>query len=558
MKGKMTLLAGAFAACFLLASEASALDGGQAIAVKGNDAQIYFGKAKNSRNPAVVNADRVYKAIPEYQRILSENLTEKDVRYSFLMLRATKKFKQAVAEAAKEESRDLVGNVGTVSWGDNAVPDITDIVMSHLKAIESASALRASGVSVSDIGVVSIDPKAQPTTLDLSALKLSDDGLSSLNGLDGLTNLDLSASPVGDDGVLQMKGLKTLETLSLAGTNITDKTLVRLEGSPALKHLDVTGTQITNAGLQSIAKIPNLRTLRIGLTNVTGEGIAVLSQLRMLEILDLTGLAIHDPGLQQLFMRIEPFMHLHTLVLSSTKIGAGCFPVLARLPALKELKINLTMIPNEAFVQMAEWTRIETLDVSDTPIGDEGFIGALKMTALKVVDVTRTQIHEPALIAFLRERPNVKVIPTVLVPPPPVFAEFGDLYTRSDLNLQGKTLTDQDLRFLANLTNLQSLDLTGTAITDVGMDFVAQIPNLRELRVSGTAVTDTGIWKMAPVMTLKNFYMANCAGVTNASASVLGGMNALEIVDVSHTMFNGEGVNVLQNLKPSLQIINIQ
>jgi len=82
----------------------------------------------------------VFQAIPEYRKILAEKLTEKDARYSILMLRATKKFKAAVEAAAGAEGCDLVGNLGSVTWKGHVIPDVTETTL--LKLEEAAKAAR--------------------------------------------------------------------------------------------------------------------------------------------------------------------------------------------------------------------------------------------------------------------------------------------------------------------------------------------------------------------------------------------------------------------------------
>src|SRR5688572_20882431 len=49
-------------------------------------AKVYLGQAATCKAPSVVDADRIYKAIPEYRRIVEKGLTDKDAEYSLLLL----------------------------------------------------------------------------------------------------------------------------------------------------------------------------------------------------------------------------------------------------------------------------------------------------------------------------------------------------------------------------------------------------------------------------------------------------------------------------------------
>ena len=96
---------------------------------------VYFGNPRLFKKPAEVSADRVYRAIPEYKEILDKNLTDKDVRYHFLMKKASEKFCKAVDTLAKDLAYDLVAGKGAVilvTTDAPAVPDATDATISRL------------------------------------------------------------------------------------------------------------------------------------------------------------------------------------------------------------------------------------------------------------------------------------------------------------------------------------------------------------------------------------------------------------------------------------------
>lgn len=96
---------------------------------------VYLGNPRLFKKPCAVSADRVYRAIPEYQEILDKNLTDKDVRYHFLMKKASDKFSRAVKDLARDLSYDLVAGTGAVSPATKdtpAVPDETSSAISRL------------------------------------------------------------------------------------------------------------------------------------------------------------------------------------------------------------------------------------------------------------------------------------------------------------------------------------------------------------------------------------------------------------------------------------------
>lgn len=98
---------------------------------------VYLGNPRLFKKPVVVNCDRVYRAIPEYVEILEKNLTDRDVRYHFLMRKASDKFAAAVRAVATEGGYDLVGGVGAVVPANTetpAIPEATDAAIKKLPA----------------------------------------------------------------------------------------------------------------------------------------------------------------------------------------------------------------------------------------------------------------------------------------------------------------------------------------------------------------------------------------------------------------------------------------
>src|SRR5262245_14568650 len=96
---------------------------------------IYHGNCRLFTKPCVVKADRVYRSIAEYKEILDKGLTDKDVRYHFLMKKASERFLEAVKRMAKELSLDLVGEVGSIKSAKAGVAEPsekTDDVISRL------------------------------------------------------------------------------------------------------------------------------------------------------------------------------------------------------------------------------------------------------------------------------------------------------------------------------------------------------------------------------------------------------------------------------------------
>jgi hypothetical protein len=122
-RASLTALGVLALALALLATPASADMSNYRVA---DAAGIYHGNCRLFTKPCVVKADRVYRSIAEYKEILDKGLTDKDVRYHFLMKKASERFLEAVKRMAKDLSQDLVGEVGAIKSAKAGVSDPTE------------------------------------------------------------------------------------------------------------------------------------------------------------------------------------------------------------------------------------------------------------------------------------------------------------------------------------------------------------------------------------------------------------------------------------------------
>ena len=92
---------------------------------------VYLGNAATFRKPAEVDSDAVYRAIPEYQKIVAEDVEPGSATYELLMDKASKRFKAALRKVARAGGYDLVARSASIQNATD-VPDITQDVIDRL------------------------------------------------------------------------------------------------------------------------------------------------------------------------------------------------------------------------------------------------------------------------------------------------------------------------------------------------------------------------------------------------------------------------------------------
>lgn len=76
--------------------------------------------------------------------------------------------------------------------------------------------------------------------------------------------------------------------------------------------------------------------------------------------------------------------------------------------------------------------------------------------------------------------------------------DYSVIESRPDtivLQMANPDVTDETLKFLANLKQLRELDLNNSQVTDAGLAAIAELPALRDLRLARTKITDEGFRK---------------------------------------------------------------
>lgn len=120
------------------------------------------------------------------------------------------------------------------------------------------------------------------------------------------------------------------------------------------------------------------------------------------------------------------------------------------------------------------------------------------------------------------------------------------------VNLQGREVTDEDLRQLRDLPEMQRLNLRDTPIDDSGLVHVGHLTELRALDLGGTQVTDAGLIHLKGLKRLRYLYLDG-TGVTDAGLRHLHGLRSLQHLDVEATEVTAEGLERLRRVLPRLK-----
>ncbi len=170
----------------------------------------------------------------------------------------------------------------------------------------------------------------------------------------------------------------------------------------------------------------------MGQTAVTGKGLAPLqgkpitrlgigtTGAAVLE--DLTDAARTFPGVR--FLQLPRFAslpadtlpsvarlfpELEKLATPDVKMADTSWSGLSAMPKLTVLTLDGSDISDAAVSSLQQMKKLESLDVSNSKLTDAALPQLAKIKGLKYLNTRNTAITEPALVAFRKQRPDVRV-----------------------------------------------------------------------------------------------------------------------------------------------------
>jgi uncharacterized protein (TIGR03067 family) len=119
--------------------------------------------------------------------------------------------------------------------------------------------------------------------------------------------------------------------------------------------------------------------------------------------------------------------------------------------------------------------------------------------------------------------------------------------------LSGTSVSDADLKQLANFKELDSVSLVQTSVGNDGMKHLAGLRNLRRLNLTMTEVDDTGLQALTGLSHLEELFLIG-TGVSDASVNTLSKLTRLKEVDVDLTKVTPEGKKQLRESLPDCSV----
>lgn len=358
-------------------------------------------------------------------------------------------------------------------------------------------------------------------------------GIAHLARLTDLEELELGGEFVGDEALKVLYELDHLRYLSLWGS-FSDEALQYLSFGHALETVRINITThkggdgvrgITDEGLRHLALSLTLKDISLERCRlVTGRGLRHLQAMGQLRKLHIQGATLNDADLAPLaaFRRLE-YLYLpdrgitdrgvrHLLALKGLRtLSVGCSPdstlsdealeVIACMEDLESLSVAGSKISNLGLGLIGTLTHLTELRLgTNRPISDRGIEHLNRLTELKSLAFLPNTVVPLKALSGLKLKKLERLECPRLVPDCPTM-RISDLVNLRQLILGSPAnswgvhgIRDQDLYCLRSLEKLRVLRLPGPGITDEGIKHLAALNNLEVLTLGGSdRITDAGL-----------------------------------------------------------------
>ncbi len=133
------------------------------------------------------------------------------------------------------------------------------------------------------------------------------------------------------------------------------------------------------------------------------------------------------------------------------------------------------------------------------------------------------------------------------------FPKLRILFFNEVTPIYNPQVTDEGLKIVQGLTQLEVLGLSNTNITDAGLKYVKNLSRLQTLRLANTKITDAGLVNLKELTDLQ-FLDLESTRITDTGLEQLQGLYALKEIRLFNTKVGGDGVRNLQKALPKLKI----
>lgn len=353
---------------------------------------------------------------------------------------------------------------------------------------------------------------------------------------------------VVDAALAQLAPLTGLKGLGLQWVKVSSIGCQHISRMKSLEHLSL-GADVTNADLARIAQLPLLKTLRVYDSRLTSDGLAPLAKCTSLEELVVGGKDLDDRAL----LHIGRLPRLRHLVLTRGSFSDAGLAHLQSARSLKSLCLNGLPITDAGLAHLAKLDNLECLELASTKVTDDGLVHLKSLRSLKKLDLQmqRDPMRRPITDAAARHLKEIRTLECLSYDAltDAGLADLAELpnlkYLRAGGILgQGSMFTNEGLRHLGRMRNLENLAIAASGFTSEGIASLTRLLRLRSLNIMMPMADQETLRMLGSIKSLESLSLHTDDPIGISALNRLNGMPNLAWLDVTHIKQDGEVLNL--------------
>ena len=236
-----------------------------------------------------------------------------------------------------------------------------------------------------------------------------------------------------------------------------------------VEKLNLGHSRVTIASIKKMNLFTSLKELNASGIELNDEAVEVIGQLTQLESLNLDGNRTIN---SDRMIYLEGLVNLRRLSLNNTAISENAFAAMRNLDNLEYLSFIGTNITGEGFYKIRKRKSLKKLrhiNANNTSFGVYGFAGIQGLTELRTLNVRTAIVSDPSLKGLKGLKKLTKLDLGFNTLSDVGVKEITKNKSLVDLNLHNtKRITNEGLRLMLKLKNLEVLTLTGTMCNPAG------------------------------------------------------------------------------------------
>jgi len=334
---------------------------------------------------------------------------------------------------------------------------------------------------VDDESLKSILPLKRLRIIDLSESAVSDEGIGMLKQLPAVEDMNLQRTSITDEAYAHLSEYPKLKRIRAARTFTMDSGLAHLKDKQSLELLDFRDCNLlTDAGLAHLKELRNLKDLKVWGSQITDAGLDHLQGMEKLKVLSLQDTGVTDAGMS----KIANLTNLETLVLMRCFVTSAGTPEIAKLKKMRRLDLRGTLVNEDGMKDLAKLSELRVLDLSESIVANSGLEALTKLTKLEQLNLWGTRVGDAGM-PFVASMTTLKALNLDSVGFPS----------------ENIVLTDDGIKQLISLENLESLHLGNSQVGPAGMEALAGLKKLKQLNIPFCSnVSDDDVKKLVAAL----------------------------------------------------------